>query len=107
MHTAEDLSLLLSSLAKEAKEQGFNLIVEPSADEDLFVIANPKTNKAACVGLTDICGTNLIVSYLIRLEKWQWYDCEGFSRDQITDIKNIRDDIFKFIPADQVIKGLI
>ena len=106
MHTAEDLSLLLSSLAQEAEEQGFNLIIQPSIDKDLFVIANPKTRRAACIGLTEISGTNIIVSYLVRLDRWQWYDCEGFSKDQITDTKNIRDDIFEFVPADQVIERL-
>lgn len=107
MHTEEDLYLLLESLEKEAEKAGFELNIEPSTDElDLFLVANMKTHKVACVGLTEISGINIIVSYMISLPKWKWYDAEGFSRDQMVDKRKIRDDLFQFIPADQIIKNL-
>ena len=107
MHTEEDLFLLLESLEEEAEKAGFELNIEPSTDDmDLFLVANMKTRKVACVGLTDISGINIIVSYMISLHKWKWYDTEGFSREEMVDKRKIRDDLFEFIPADQIIKKL-
>jgi hypothetical protein len=106
MHTLKDLDLLLESLKKEAIENGFKLNVEPAADENLYVIANMKTHKAACIGLTEISGTDIIVSYMISIRKWKWYDAEGFSKEEVVDKRDIRNDIFEFIPADEIIKRL-
>lgn len=87
-------------------ENGFELNVEHTADDNLFVIANLKTEKVACLALTEISGTDVIVSYMISLRKWKWYDDEGFSREQVVDKRDIREDIFNFIPADKIIKHL-
>ena len=43
---------------------------------------------------------------LISLPKWKWYDAEGFSREDMVDKRKIRNDLFEFIPADQIIENL-
>ncbi len=106
MHTVKDLHLLLRSLQEEAVENGFELNVEYTVDENLYVVANMETEKVACIGLTEISGIDIIVSYMISLHKWKWYDAEGFSREQVVDKRNIREDIFDFIPADKIIEHL-
>jgi len=106
MHTQQDLNLLLDALREEATEKGFNLMVQNTADEYLFVIANPKTRKVACVGLTDINSVTVIVAYSIRIERWGWYNEEGFELDTVVETKNIRDDIFRWLSPDEIISYL-
>jgi len=106
MHTEQDLYELLDALAGEATEKGFNLLVENTLDEQLFVVANVKTHKVAMVGLTDINNVTVIVSYSIRIKRWGWYNEEGFDLDTVVDTKNIRDDIFRWLDADEIITYL-
>tara|TARA_B100001105_G_C22135224_1_gene333483 strand:- start:3 stop:428 length:426 start_codon:yes stop_codon:yes gene_type:complete len=106
MHTQQDLYLLLDSLTEEATEKGFNLLVENTVDDHLFVIANPKTRKVACIGLIDINGSEAIVAYSIRIKRWGWYNEEGFELDMVVETKNIRDDIFRWLPTDDIITYL-
>ena len=106
MHTQQDLYALLDELTEEASERGFNLAIENTADDHLFVVANPKTYKVACVGLTDLNGAEIIVSYSISIKRWGWYNEEGFSLDTVVATKNIRDDIFDWLPATDIITYL-
>ena len=46
MHTPKTLHNLLESYGKEAEAHGFDLLIESSLDDNLFVVANPKTKKA-------------------------------------------------------------
>ena len=106
MNPEQDLYSLLDALTEEAAEKGFNLLVENTVDEQLFVIANPKTRKVVCVGLTDINGTEIIVAYSIRMERWGWYNEEGFELDAVVETKNIRDDIFRWLEPPNIITYL-
>ena len=105
MHGSKDLVLLLESLEREAKCKGFQLIVEPSPDQDLYIIANPKNEKAAAVGLTEINNVKLIVSYSINMKRHKYYTDEGFETSQMIE-NPIKNEIFEFIPADQLINFL-
>ena len=105
MHDSKDLSLLLEDLQKDARENGFELAIEPSNDEDLFVIANPLSRKAAVLGLTEINYQKIIVSYSICLQRYGYYKDEGFDSEQMSDTP-IRDDIFDFILVDKIIEYL-
>lgn len=106
MHTLKDLSTLIESLTVDAKKAGFQLMIEPSNEEgSLFIIANPKTHKAACVGLTDINKQDIIVSYSIRLNKWKYYVTEGFSHDEMSE-DPFKSEIFDFKPVDELIDYL-
>ena len=107
MHTEKDLYELLEALTDEAEEKGFDLIVEQSEmDDQLYIVANAKTNKASCVGITEINNVQLIVSYSLNVGKLGWFFTEGFSAEQITDTDNIRNDIFDWLPADEIIDFL-
>ena len=107
MHnTNQDLRSFLDTLIEEAAEEGFNLMVENTNDEHLFVIANPKTRKVACIGVADINGTEVIVAYSIGVKRWGWYNEEGFDLDTVVETKNIRDDIFRWLPTDDIIAYL-
>ena len=106
MNKQQDLYVLLDELTEEATERGFNLMVENTNDDQLFVVANPKTRKVACVGLTDLNGTEIIVSYSISIKRWGWYNEEGFDLDTVVATKNIRDDIFNWLPIDDIITYL-
>ena len=106
MNKQQDLYILLDELTEEATEKGFNLMVENTNDDQLFVVANPKTHKVACVGLTDLNGTEIIVSYSIGIKRWGWYNEEGFDLETVVETKNIRDDIFHWLPVDDIITYL-
>jgi len=106
MHTEQDLYELLDALTEEATEKGFNLFVENTADEQLFVVANAKTHKVACVGLTDVNSVTVIVSYSIRIKRWGWYNEEGFELDAVVSTKSIRNDIFRWLETDEIITYL-
>jgi len=105
MHDLKDLSLLLEDLQKDARENGFELAVEPSNDEDLFVIANPLSRKAAVLGLTEINYQKIIVSYSINLRKYGYYKDEGFDSNQMSSMP-IKGEIFDFILVDKIIEYL-
>jgi hypothetical protein len=106
MHTLKDLERLMKSLEKEAEKAGFTLSVEPSnMDMDLFIIANQKSHKAACVGLTEINEQPIIVSYVIALKKWEYYETEGFTKDQMS-ANPLKSEIFTFKPVDELIQYL-
>jgi hypothetical protein len=96
----------LDTLTEEAAEKGFSLIVEKTNDNDLLVIGNPKTYKVACVGLTEINGVKVIVAYSIGIKRWGWYNEEGFTLDTVVETKNIRDDIFRWLPTSDIITYL-
>ncbi len=106
MHDSEDLMLLLKSLRKEARENGFELAIEPSLDKNLYLIANPQTKKVAAVGLTEINGTYIIASYSINLNRHDYYKAEGFKTSEMTNDPCIKNDIFEFVPADELINFL-
>ena len=96
----------MDELTEEATKEGFNLAVERTADDHLFVVANPRTHKCACVGLTELNGAEMIVAYSISIKKWGWYNEEGFDLDMVVETKNIRDDIFNWLPVDDIITYL-
>ena len=106
MQPQQDLYVLLDKLTEEAAEEGFDLMVENTNDDHLFVVANPKTHKVACIGLTDLNGTEVIVSYSIGIKRWGWYNEEGFTLDAVVDTKDIRDDIFRWLPVTDIITYL-
>ena len=97
---------LLKSLRKEARENGFELAIEPSVDKNLYIIANPQTKKVAAVGVTKINGTEIIGSYSVNLNKHDYYRAEGFETSEMTSDPCIKNDIFQFIPADELINFL-
>ena len=105
MHSLKDLKLLLASLKEDAAESGFELVTEATNEENLFVLANMKNSKALVIGLTKINDTKLIVSYSISLNKWQYYKNEGFNSSQMSECP-IRDEIFNFVAADEIINYL-
>lgn len=107
MHnTDQDLRSFLDTLTEGAAEEGFDLMVQNTNDEHLFVIANPKTRKVACIGVVDINGTEVIVAYSIGIKRWGWYNEEGFDLDTVVETKNIRDDIFRWLPAADILAYL-
>ena len=107
MHTMKDLQLLLKSLKSDAVRKGFEMVIEPSElDDELFILANPENHKCACVGLTEINNTTIIVSYSINVKRWGWYSEEGFSLDEMVETDNIKKDIFNFLPADDILTYL-
>ena len=106
MHTQQDLYLLLDTLTEEATEKGFNLVLEKTEDDHLFVVGNPKTHKVVCIGLTDVNRVEVIVAYSIRIKRWGWYNLEGFTLDTVVETKNIREDIFRWLPIDDIITYL-
>ena len=105
MHSSKDLDALLKSLQKEAFMKGFELVVEPSQDKDLYVIANPRNKKAAVVGLTEINDVEIIVSYSISLKRYKYFSDEGFNSEQMSG-EPIKNEIFEFIRADELIDFL-
>ncbi len=107
MHTHDTLLKLLEALEEEAIEKGFELGVEPTNDENTFLIGNMESKKVACIGLTEINNTTVIASYLMNLKRWGWYKQEGFTTDDMVETANIKEDIFKFITVDKVIDALL
>jgi hypothetical protein len=105
MHDSKDLNLLLEDLQVDARKNGFELVVEPSNDKDLFVLANSLSQKAVVLGLTEINYQKVIVSYSISLQRYGYYRDEGFDSNQMSDMP-IRDDIFDFILVDKIIEYL-
>jgi hypothetical protein len=75
-------------------------------DSQLFILANVKSKKVACVGLTEINNATIIASYSINMNKWGWYNAEGFTLDDMVETDNIKKDIFTFLPADEIINYL-
>ena len=107
MHTRRTLLKLLEELEEEAMEKGFDLTVEPTEDEDTYLIANPPLEKVACIGLTEINNTNIIVSYVMNMRRWGWYKQEGFTTSDMVETANIKEDIFRFVTVDKVIDALL
>ncbi len=105
MHSSKDLRLLLRSLQREAIDEGFELVIEPSDAQDLFIIANAVNKRAAVVGLTEINDQKIIVSYSISLMRYRYYKDEGFNSEQMSNMP-IKNDIFDFIPVDKLINYL-
>ena len=106
MHTHHTLLKLLEALEEEAIEKGFMLGVEPTNDENTYLVANPKTKKVACIGLTEINNTTVIASYLMNMRRWGWYKQEGFTTSDMVETANIKDDIFRFISVDKIVDEL-
>ena len=107
MHTRKTLLTLLAALEEEALEKGFDLAVEPTEDEDTYLVANTEAEKVACIGLTEINNTIVIGSYLMNMRRWGWYKQEGFTTDDMVETSNIKDDIFEFIPVDELVDALM
>jgi hypothetical protein len=105
MHTSKDLNALLKSLEREAFMEGFELAIEPSPADDLYIIANPKNKKAAVVGLTEINDVRIIVSYSISLKRYKYFTDEGFNSLEMSS-NPIKNEIFNFIRADELINFL-
>ena len=107
MHTHDTLLKLLEALEEEAVEKGFTLGIEPTNDENTFLIGNTKSKKVACIGLTEINNTTVIASYLMNLKRWGWYKQEGFTTSDMVETANIKEDIFKFVAVDKIIDKLL
>ena len=107
MHTHDTLLKLLEALEEEAAEKGFMLGIEPTSDESTFLIGNMESKKVACIGLTEINDTTVIVSYLMNMRRWGWYKQEGFTTSDMVETTNIKEDIFRFVAVDKIIDKLL
>lgn len=99
----EELNKKVIQEAAKAETLGFDLIVDFSK-EDIALVANEATNKVAVMGVVDFDDQEILVAYLININKWSWAEQEGFSRDQIVD--KFSKEIFTWIPIDEVAERL-
>lgn len=87
-----------------AKAHGVDFNVEKRQD-DIIMIGNPETKKVAVMGSTEVNGTEVLVAYLVNVQKWNWADDEGFSKEEI--LKHFAKEIFTWISVDDVAKELM
>ena len=88
----------------KAESLGYRMSVEKNSN-DLILVANPNTKKVAVMGTTEIDGQELMVAYLVNIQKWSWASDEGFTKDQIVD--KFSSEIFTWTPIDMVANNLL
>ncbi len=74
---------------------------------DCLVVWNPDNSKSAFFGLMkDSHGEEVIVTYLIHLDKWQWAEDEGFTVNDVIFDDRLFDDVFTYIDGLHLAKEL-
>lgn len=68
-----------------ARKFGYKLSVDTTEDDESYIITNEGTKKAVIIGLVEINGDTVTVSYSMNVYKWKWALDEGFTRDEIMD----------------------
>ena len=78
-----------------ARKFGYKLSVDTTEDDESYIITNEETKKAVIIGLVEINGDEVTVSYSMNIYKWKWALDEGFTRDEIMD--KLSDEVFSTI----------
>jgi hypothetical protein len=103
---SEILKQKILDLEKKAKDAGFTFVSEDIGD-DAILLVNQKSHKAAIIGSFKSDGREVLVSYLVNLKKWSWAEQEGFSKDDIINTPELKNNIFEFVPVSQIMGKLI
>tara|TARA_Y100000588_G_scaffold238762_1_gene252475 strand:- start:399 stop:719 length:321 start_codon:yes stop_codon:yes gene_type:complete len=91
----DDLIAEITKIVKNAEKNGAKIAVSETPDKFTYIIATKDLKKAVIIGKVDINKIEIVVGYIIDLNKWKWATAEGFTRDQIVD--DMSGEVFKHV----------
>ena len=91
----------LNVIVNGLKSSGEIVNVRTSADNDCFIIASGKLNKAVMIGIS----FDTLIAFKMNIQKWLWAEAEGFDIDQMVD--NFASEIFEKMNPDEVIDYML
>ena len=95
----EKIALIKSNARRSGEEIIFNF----TADGQLVIVAN---KGRGCIGLISIRKDGSLRAFDVNMHKWKWAEDEGFSVDEMASDNNIKDEIFKSIDINKLIKKI-
>jgi len=78
----------LLRIKSEAIQAGYSLRIDESEMDTVSLVSNPKSNKVGMALISpNIFGDLKIRTFLINQRKYQWAKDEGFSLDEMIELK--------------------
>ena len=91
----------LNVIVNGLKSSGEIVNVRTSADNDCFIIASGRLNKAVMIGIS----LDTLIAFKMNVKKWLWAEAEGFDIDEMVD--NFASEIFEKMNPDEVIDYML
>ena len=101
------LLALVQKIRRDGKKNGASIKMTKGEDSKSVLVYNEETNTSIIIGVVNISGNYVTVSYIVDVDKWDEALKNGLTKKDIMDDSSISSKIFTEIELDNILESLL